>query len=98
MLVEGFGGGAPAKRLAGAGVEGESDRVEVVAAVAVQVGAFREVLAQQAVGVLVRAALPGTVRVAEVDGQAGVDAEPRVFEPSRILGPRSVSAIAARAA
>ncbi len=38
-----------------------------------EVRALRHVLAQQAVGVLVRAALPGTVRVAEVDLDARVD-------------------------
>jgi hypothetical protein len=42
---------------------------------AAEVGSFREVLAQQAVGVLVRAALPWTLRVAEVDGQPGVDTQ-----------------------
>ena len=40
-----------------------------------EVGAFREVLSEQAVGVLVGAALPWTLRVAEVDGQVGVCAE-----------------------
>ena len=45
--------------------------VEFGAGVAVQVGAFGEVLAQQAVGVLVGAALPGRVRVGEVDPQPG---------------------------
>ena len=98
MLVEGFGGGTPAQRLPGTGVEGEGDRVKVLAAVAVQVGAFREVLAQQSVGVLVGAALPGTVRVAEVDGQAGFRCGAARVEPSRILGPRSASGAAARAA
>jgi len=38
-------------------------------------GAFREVLAEQPVGVLVGAALPATLRVAEVDRQPGIDAE-----------------------
>ena len=32
-----------------------------------EVGSFREVLAQQTVGVLVRAALPGAMGIAEVD-------------------------------
>jgi len=40
-----------------------------------EVGAFREVLAEQPVGVLVGATLPGTLRVAEVDRESGVDAE-----------------------
>ena len=46
-----------------------------LAAVDREVGALREVLAQQAVGVLVHAALPGRVRVAEEDVDAGVDAD-----------------------
>jgi hypothetical protein len=37
------------------------------AGLCLEVGALGQVLAQQAVGVLVRAALPGRVRVAEVD-------------------------------
>lgn len=49
-------------------VESLADRVEVVLRVSAQVGAFGEVLPEQPVGVLVRAALPGRVRVAEVHG------------------------------
>ena len=48
-------------------VEFGGDRVEVVLAVSGEVGAFGEVLPEQPVGVLVGAALPGRVRVAEVD-------------------------------
>src|SRR5512143_4328511 len=76
MLVEGFGGGLPAEGLAGSAVERCGDRVKFRRAVSAQVGALGEVLAEQAVGVFVRAALLGAVRVAEVDGQPGVDAEP----------------------
>src|ERR1700726_1766751 len=36
-----------------------------------QVGALRKVLSQQAIGVLVRAALPGTLRIAETDVDFG---------------------------
>ncbi len=43
------------------------DGAQVLGAVDVQVGALGEVLTQQAVGVLVRSALPGRMRVAEVD-------------------------------
>ena len=50
-------------------------------------GAFGEVLTQQAVGVLVAATLPGAVRVAEVDRQAGVDAQLRVLGHLRSLVP-----------
>ena len=44
-----------------------------------EVSALWEVLSQQAVGVFVRAALPRALRVAEVDGQASVDAQPCVL-------------------
>jgi hypothetical protein len=65
MLVEDFGGRLPAERLAGPAVEGGGDGGEILGAVAGEVGAPREVLPQQAVGVLVGAALPRTLRVAE---------------------------------
>src|SRR5215211_5602344 len=44
-----------------------------------EVGAFREVLPQQPVGVLVRAALPRAVGIAEVDVDACVDLQARVL-------------------
>jgi len=49
--------------------------VEVGLRVAGQVGFLREVLSQQAVGVFVGAALPGTLRIAEVDVDLGGDRE-----------------------
>jgi hypothetical protein len=75
MIVEGFGGCLPAECLAGARVESGSDRGEVLGTPAGKVGAFREVLAQQSIGVLVRATLPRGMRVGEVDGQPGLDGE-----------------------
>src|SRR5512133_2800226 len=77
VVVERFGRRSPAQGLAWAGVERESDRGEIVGAVLAQVGAFRGVLAQQAIGVLVRAPLPRTVRMTEEDLQVGVDAQVR---------------------
>ena len=56
--------------------------------VPIEVSPFGEVLAQQAVGVLVRAALPRTAGVAEEDVQPSVDAVERA-RPSPRLGPRS---------
>src|SRR6266508_1894991 len=76
VVVEGFGGGAPAEGLAWAGVECERDGGELVGAVSAEVGPSGEVLAEQAVGVFVAAALPGAVRIAEVDVEADVDAYP----------------------
>jgi hypothetical protein len=61
VLVEGFGWCLVAEGLAGAAVKRDSDGVELDRGVLGEVGAFREVLAQQAVGVLVRSALPGTL-------------------------------------
>ena len=52
-----------------------------------EIGAFREVLAQQAVGVFVRCALPWAVWVAEEDGNAGVDSQLCVLGHLRTLVP-----------
>src|SRR3954468_24515399 len=54
-----------------------------------EVGALREVLAQQPVGVLVRAALPGAVGIAEVDAKPSVDPEVCVLRHLRPLTPVS---------
>jgi alkanesulfonate monooxygenase SsuD/methylene tetrahydromethanopterin reductase-like flavin-dependent oxidoreductase (luciferase family) len=62
-----LGWGFPAERLAWSAVQLGGGLVQVLARVDGQVGALGEVLPQQAVGVLVRAALPGTGWVAEVD-------------------------------
>src|SRR5712692_3026569 len=75
MLVQSFGRGLPAEGLAGPAIESGGDRVECAGAVARQVGPFREVLAQEAVGVLVRASLPRAAWITEVDLEAGGDAQ-----------------------
>src|SRR6266540_2029292 len=87
VIVEGFSGCAPAEGLAGAGVECERDGGQLVGAVSAEVGAAGEVLAEQAVGVFVRAALPGAVGVAEVDVDAGVDPQLGVLGHLRALIP-----------
>src|SRR4029453_2669606 len=79
--------GLPAEGLAGSAVECGGDRVEVVPGVPAQVGALGKVLPQQAVGVLVGAALPGAVRGAEVDGQPRLDAQLGVLGHLRALIP-----------
>src|ERR1700735_536193 len=68
-LIQRLSRGLPAQGLARPGVQLISDRGQVLRAVHRQVRALGEVLAQQPVGVLVRAALPGRMRVAEVDVQ-----------------------------
>ena len=65
VLVEGFGWCAPAECLSWSAVERGSDGVEVIGGVSGEVCAFREVLAEQAVGVLIGAALPWALRVGE---------------------------------
>src|SRR5207302_4782187 len=72
-LGEFLGWFEPAECLTGSIVERVGGGVEVVLSMDGEVGAFGEVLAAQAVGVLVGAALPGAVRIAEVDVDAGVD-------------------------
>ena len=52
-------------------VEFACDGIEVLLTVDREVGAFREVLAQKAVGVFVGAALPRAVGIAEVDVEIG---------------------------
>jgi hypothetical protein len=56
-------------------VELSGDRVEGDLVKATQVGTLGHVLAEQAVGVLVGAALPRAARIAEVDLHAQVDGE-----------------------
>src|SRR3990172_3256147 len=72
-MIQGLRGSLPSERLARSAVERSGDGLEVANAVSAEVGALREVLAQQAVRVLVRAALPRAVRVAEVDRYTGID-------------------------
>jgi hypothetical protein len=61
--------------LAWALVELVGDGVEFELGDLAEVGALGEVLAQQPVGVLIGAALPGGVRIAEVDLDVGADVD-----------------------
>jgi len=79
VFVEGLGRCSPAEGLARSAVQCGGDGREVARAVPGEVGALREVLTQQAVGVLVGAALPWALWVAEVDLQAGVEPQPFVL-------------------
>src|SRR5271169_6078907 len=62
-----IGRGFEAQGLSRTLIESQSDRIEMGLGDAREVGSSWEVLADQAVGVFVAAALPGTARVAEVD-------------------------------
>jgi hypothetical protein len=75
MLVERLSGCAPDECLAWSAVEGGGDCLEVLCGVSGEVRSFPEVLAEQAVGVLVCAALPRALRVTEIDLQTTVDGE-----------------------
>src|SRR5271166_5342923 len=63
--VERFGWSDPAQHPPGAVIEFGCDGVEVVLGEAAQISGFVQILAQQPIGVLVGAALPGMVGVAE---------------------------------
>ena len=65
--IEFLPGGVPAEAFAGPVVEFVFDFLQLGGGVRAEVGALGEVFAQQPVDVLVAAALPGRVRVGEVD-------------------------------
>src|SRR3989344_7176008 len=64
---EQLSGTPEAQRLAWSGVQFPGNRIQRFLSKATQVAALGQVLPQQTVGVLVDAALPGTVRIGEVD-------------------------------
>ena len=66
-FVEGFGRCFPIKGFSGPGVQCKGYGLKIIGAVCAEIGALWKVLAQQPVGVLVGAALPWAVRIAEVD-------------------------------
>src|SRR5436190_15874431 len=74
-LVQSLGRCSPAQGLSRPVVEGDRHGCKVLGAVRAEVGALWKVLAQQPVGVLVRATLPGAVGIAEVDRHASLDPE-----------------------
>src|SRR5215218_3094248 len=74
-LVKHLCRGSPAQRLSRPCVEGGCHGSDLLGAVHTQIGAFREVLTQQSVGVLVGATLPWAMRIAEVDLDACIDLE-----------------------
>src|SRR3954452_12270868 len=85
-LVQSLGRCPPAKGLSRPAVEGDRHGRKVLGTVHAEVSALRKVLAQQPVDVLIRAALPGAVGIAEVDLETSVDAQEGVLAH---LGPLS---------
>ena len=63
----------PSKRLSRPRVEHGRHGRKLVGAVHAEIGAFWKILTQQSVGVLVGAALPRAVRIAEIHLDASVD-------------------------
>src|SRR5215218_5044737 len=86
-LVQSLGRGSPAQGLSRPAVEGDRHSGELLGAVHAQVSALGEVLPQQPVGVLVRAALPGAVGIAEIDRHARLDPQLGVLGHLRSLIP-----------
>src|SRR4051794_41009977 len=87
QLVKGLGRCSPPERLTRPAVQRRGHSGKSFRAVHAQVSALGEVLPQQPVGVLVRAALPGAVGIAEVDLHASIDPQLRVLAQLRSLIP-----------
>src|SRR4051812_42798252 len=87
-LVQSLGGCPPAQGFSRPAVEGDRPGRKVFGAVHAEVSALWKVRAQQPIGVLIRAALPGAVGIAEVDRHASLDPELGVLGHFRSLIPR----------
>src|SRR5215213_1839265 len=80
--------GFPAQRLSRSCIEGGCHGSNLLGAVRTQISAFREVLTQQPVRVLVGATLPWAVRIAEVDLDARINLETSMLSHLGALIPR----------
>jgi len=74
-----------AQQLACSGVQFPGHRVQLFLSEATHVASLGQVLSQQAVGVLVDAALPGTVQIGEVDRHPGGFRQPLMRRHSPVL-------------
>jgi len=95
FVVEGLGHeqferALPAEGFSWPDIEIEGDAVEILLGEDGQVGALRQVLAEQAVGVFVDAALPGAMGIGEVHLNAGLVGEPGMIchFPTLVVGHR----------
>src|SRR5262245_50203184 len=73
--LQSIGRGFEGQGLSRALIEPQSNGIEVGLGEAREIGSSREVLSQQAVGVLVAATLPWTARITEVNLQVGGNRE-----------------------
>ena len=95
--LQSIGRGFEGQGLSRALIEPQSNAIEVGLGEAREIGSSREVLSQQAVGVLVAATLPWTARITEVNLHVGGNREAFRGQTSPCLGPTSGSVVAARA-
>jgi transposase len=77
----------PTQRLSRSAIERGGDRRKRIGAMSAEIGAFRKVLAQQPVGVLIGATLPRALRIAEVDLDTSVNLQTRMLRHLRSLIP-----------
>jgi hypothetical protein len=87
MVIKCFGWRSPIECLAWPAIECRGNGFQVRGSVLAEIGSLGEVLPEQAVGVLISAALPRTSRVAEIDCEPDVDAELGVLGHLRTLVP-----------
>src|SRR5256885_10747772 len=81
--LQSIGRGFEGQGLSRALIEPQSNAIEVGLGEAREIGSSREVLSQQAVGVLVAATLPWTARITEVNLHVGGNRD--AFVPSHLL-------------
>ena len=75
----------PSKRLSGPCVEGGRHGRNIVGAMHAEIGAFRKILTQQSVGILIGTTLPWAVRIAEIDLDASVDLQACVLDRKSVV-------------
>src|SRR3954470_20611832 len=86
--LQSIGRGFEGQGLSRALIEPQSNAIEVGLGEAREIGSSREVLSQQAVGVLVAAALPWTARITEINLHVGGNREALGGGHLLALGPR----------